>query len=52
MSLWQNIAVAVVLLLALAYVARRGWSRIASFKPARKVSASSCGESCGCSGKK
>jgi len=52
MSLWQNIAVAVVLLLALAYMVRRGWSRIAAFKPARKLSTPSCGDSCGCSDKK
>ena len=50
MFAWQNIAVGIVLLLALAYVARRGWSRLRSFKAARKFSSSSCGDSCGCSG--
>jgi len=49
---WQIIAAGIALLGALAYVGWRGWLRISSMRPHKSMSASSCGEACGCGGKK
>ncbi len=49
---WQNIAVALIITGALAYVGRRGLSRFNSFRAKNKsgVSASSCASGCGSCG--
>jgi len=44
---WQIILVVGVLLLACAYVGRRGWMRLSSFARSRAMSASSCAQGCG-----
>jgi len=46
---WQIIAAGFALLSALIYVGWRGWLRISSLKPQKKMAASSCGAGCGCS---
>src|SRR5215471_11542813 len=46
---WQPIVVAILLLLALAYVSRRAWLRLASLKPSNPLKSSCNREACsGC----
>jgi hypothetical protein len=50
---WQTIAVWLIILAALAYVGRRGWARLRSFRVGGKgqtASASSCATGCGSCG--
>ena len=49
---WQIIAAGIALICALAYVGWRGWRRISSMKSTNRMGANSCGEGCGCGGKK
>lgn len=47
---WQNVAVCLIILAALAYVARRGLARVRSFRAGGRgqaISASSCASGCG-----
>ena len=44
---WQIILVVLALLLACAYVGRRGWLRLSSFARSRAMNASSCAQGCG-----
>ena len=46
---WQNVAVLLIVLAALAYVARRGWARVRSMR-ARAGASSSCATGCGSCG--
>jgi hypothetical protein len=49
---WQTVAVWLIILAALAYVGRRGWARLRSFRAGGKgqASASSCASGCGSCG--
>jgi len=49
---WQIIAAGIALVSALAYFGWRGWLRLSSMRLSKRMSANSCGEGCGCSGKK
>lgn len=50
---WQTIAVVLIVLAAAAYIARRGWHRLRSFRASRMSDAASCATGCGkCSGTK
>jgi hypothetical protein len=50
---WQAIAVALIILCALAYTARRGLARLRSFRAGGKGNAPSCATGCGnCGGEK
>jgi len=47
---WQNVAVCLIILAALAYVGRRGLARVRSFRAGGRgqaISASSCASGCG-----
>ncbi|MFN2481936.1 MAG: hypothetical protein ABR554_10760 [Pyrinomonadaceae bacterium] len=44
---WQSIAVALIILCALAYVGRRGLSRLRSFRAGGKGGAAACATGCG-----
>ncbi len=43
---WQNIAVLLIVLATLAYVGRRGWARLRSFR-ARGANDATCATGCG-----
>ncbi|HEV2883020.1 MAG TPA: hypothetical protein VGX24_17260 [Pyrinomonadaceae bacterium] len=49
---WQTVAVWLIILAALAYVVRRGWARIRSFRAGGKgqAAAASCATGCGSCG--
>ncbi|HZG54092.1 MAG TPA: FeoB-associated Cys-rich membrane protein [Pyrinomonadaceae bacterium] len=47
---WQTIAVWLIILAALAYVGRRGWARLRSFRAGGKGQATSCATGCGSCG--
>ena len=50
---WQNVAVWLIILAALAYVGRRGWARLLSFRAGGRgqaASSSSCASGCGSCG--
>ncbi|HEX8633100.1 MAG TPA: FeoB-associated Cys-rich membrane protein [Pyrinomonadaceae bacterium] len=47
---WQTIAVWLIILGALAYVGRRGWARLRSFRAGGKGQAASCATGCGSCG--
>jgi hypothetical protein len=49
---WQTIIAAITILAASAYVGWRGWLRISSLKPNRKMPGQSCSGDCGCSSTK
>ena len=44
---WQVIVVVGVLLLACAYIGRRGWLRISSLSISKRMNAPSCAAGCG-----
>ena len=47
---WQTIAVVLIILAALAYVARRALSRLRSFRLSKRQGAPSCSTGCGACG--
>jgi len=47
---WQTVAVCLIILAALAYVGRRGWTRARSFRAGGRGQASSCASGCGSCG--
>jgi hypothetical protein len=44
---WQNILVSLIVLAAVAYIARRGLQRLRSFRAGKGASASPCATGCG-----
>jgi hypothetical protein len=49
---WQIIIAAITIMAASVYVGWRGWLRISSLKPNRKMPGQSCSGGCGCSSTK